>query len=862
MAKRRARRPSPPKAAPVGRAAPEVMDMLDAAEAEASPEPEAPMAAAQPAKRPKAKPRKPPRDLGFNKRNEGKKKEQPAREKRMEPDEAPMGGDRAMPKEEEAAERGPMRVMAENQGVMAAVMADDEDAFRRKNVVGGLLKDAKEQDKAKIAGPVFAPVRVFKLPVYKPEYSGPRVDFRETIFWAPAVRTDEKGLASVTFPTSDAITSFRVTVEGAGARYVGHQEAVFKSSLPFSMNAKLPLAVSEGDLIELPVTLTNEVERALPFKINTHFADGLRLQEGPKRAPESLNPKQRESLYYGLKVDAQRGDLKITVDAEAGGLKDKFTRTLSVEPLGFPQKIDASGTLVTEETRKLLVADPLGGTLDAEIRFYASPTGTLLGGVEGLIREPHGCFEQTSATHYPNVMVMQYLATQKERDPQLVKRINGLLDRGYKRLVSFETKKKGYEWFGRAPGHEALTAYGLLEFSDMRGIYAVDEAMMKRTVAWLKKREDGKGGFKRNSNALDSFGRASADTTDAYVRWAIAEAGLGAEFTKAMDAQVKLASSTQDPYLLALAANTLNRLPSHRALGKEAAARLLKLQGKDGAWDKARESITRSGGSNLKIETTALAMLALMGAEIGHAEVQAAVKWLRERRSGFGQWGATQATVLALKAMTVYNIKMSTTQKAGAVTLLVNGTEVSTQRYEAGAKEPVHFQGFGKYLKAGENTITLKHSHDGPLPYSLAVTYRSLKPASAEDGAVEIATALEREGVKMGETVRLWATVTNRTQRDQPMTLVRVGLPGGLSFQNWQLKDLKERKQIAFFETKPREVILYLDGLRAGEIKKIPLDLEARVPGVYTGPASSGYLYYTNDKRRWAPGLKVKIDRG
>jgi hypothetical protein len=32
---------------------------------------------------------------------------------------------------------------------------------------------------------------------------------------------------------------------------------------------------------------------------------------------------------------------------------------------------------------------------------------------------------------------------------------------GYKKLSSFETNSKGFEWFGTAPGHETLTAYGL-----------------------------------------------------------------------------------------------------------------------------------------------------------------------------------------------------------------------------------------------------------------------------------------------------------------------------------------------------------------------------------------------------------------
>jgi hypothetical protein len=113
--------------------------------------------------------------------------------------------------------------------------------------------------------------------------------------------------------------------------------------------------------------------------------------------------------------------------------------------------------------------------------------------------------------------------------------------------------------------------------------------------------------------------------------------------------------------------------------------------------------------------------------------------------------------------------------------------------------------------------------------------------------------------VKMGETVRLDAVVTNRTTVGQPMTLARLGLPGGLTFQNWQLKELREKGQFAFFETRAREVILYFRDMKPGEVKKLSLDLVATVPGSYTGPASSAYLYYNDTDKSWVAPVSVKI---
>ena len=42
------------------------------------------------------------------------------------------------------------------------------------------------------------------------------------------------------------------------------------------------------------------------------------------------------------------------------------------------------------------------------------------------------------------------------------------LEDGYKKLLTYESTNGGYEWFGNNPGHEALTAYGLMQFTEMK----------------------------------------------------------------------------------------------------------------------------------------------------------------------------------------------------------------------------------------------------------------------------------------------------------------------------------------------------------------------------------------------------------
>ncbi|MBK7002941.1 MAG: hypothetical protein IPH35_24320 [Rhodoferax sp.] len=763
----------------------------------------------------------------------------------------------------QAEERGQLLAAPELKKAIAADVAQDDPLVRNEIVMDKDFSRAA----AKMQVPLpqeqaWATVRVFPIPAFNPSYAGPRDDYRETVFWAPSVKTDVRGRANVKFVLSDAVTSFRVLSEGVGGGAAGHTETVFKSALPFSLSAKLPLEVSAGDKPLIPVTLTNESDGTLDVALDSSFGSLIKSSGNPGQGG-TLGAGQRKSFFMALDVTGTRGQSEVKLAAKANGLRDEVLRSIAVAPLGFPQLFEKSGQIKTEVSHELDLRAANPGSVQASIRVYTSPLSTMVSGLEGMLREPNGCFEQTSSTNYPNVMIMQYLKQHDVADPALLERTNKLLDSGYKKLSGFESPKKGYEWFGGDPGHEALTAYGLLEFADMKDVYGtVDTAMLARTAAWLKSRRDGSGGYLRDAKALDSFGRAAPEVTDAYITWALVsagETGLDMEIAKSS----KLAESTSDAYQLALVAGTLLERgagsSTHSKAALAAASKLVAMQDSNGAWTRADHSITRSGGGNLHIETTSLAVLALLKAPGQLESARKGIAWLQANRSGFGQWGATQATVLALKAMIAFDNAIRVAPSAGTVTLLIDGVVVREQRYESGQREPILFADFDERLTTGQHRITLRSKEGNPLPYSLAVEYRSTQPASSNAAVVKLDASLSKADVKMGETVHLNAVVTNKTTSGQPMTLARLGLPGGLTFQNWQLKELRDKGQIAFFETRAREVILYFRDMKPAEVKKLGLDLVATVPGNYTGPASSAYLYYNDSDKSWAAPLEIKI---
>ncbi|MGE0546205.1 MAG: alpha-2-macroglobulin family protein [Kofleriaceae bacterium] len=713
----------------------------------------------------------------------------------------------------------------------------------------------------------WAPVRVFPVPQYVKGYDGPRTDFRETIYWNPSVETNDRGEAEVAFVMSDAVTAFRATAEGfSTAGLPGAGQLSVQSKLPLTLDAHLPVEVTAGDKIRLPVSLTNETDQALEANLAAQFGSAFKLSSKAGDGKLRLAAGEKRSVMFDLDVVATSGTADVALALTTRGLKDELKKTIRVVPRGFPFELSASGTAKRDgqARHQLDLAGALPGSIRATVTMYPSPVAAMTKGMEGMIREPGGCFEQTSSTNYPNIMILGYLNSTESADAALVSKTQGVLDRGYKLLTGYETKQRGYEWFGQTPGHEALTAYGLMEFADMAKVYDVDHKMVERTADWLMSRRDRKGGFSRSQTALDTFGRASEPTTNAYIMWALAEAKRSNGLDVELAAQRTLGGSTKDPYLLALATNT-NLLAAPNAAETAAMVRRLAgMQAKDGSFPGAKESITMSGGESLDIETTALSLLALIKASSNNeydTQIRPAVEWLNARRGGYGQWGNTQATILGLKALTAYSEHARQIQAPGAATVFVNGKPAGTLEFDKGRKDALVWDDLASFLVPGNNVVEIKLDSAASLPYSIAIEYRSARPQSSPDAKVAITTKLLRTQSRMGEGVTLRAHIENKTADGIPMTLARVGIPGGMVFQTWQLKELRDKGVIDFYETRPREVILYWRALAPSAKKHVDLNLLSSVPGTYEAPASSAYLYYTAEDRAWTAPVSLTIDR-
>ncbi len=125
--------------------------------------------------------------------------------------------------------------------------------------------------------------------------------------------------------------------------------------------------------------------------------------------------------------------------------------------------------------------------MQALVKIYPSGFSQLVEGLDNIFRMPYGCFEQTSSTTYPNILALDYLRKTQRSAPKLEAKARQYIHLGYQRLVGFEVSGGGFDWFGRPPANRTLTAYGLMEFTDMARVHEVDPQLIARTRRWLLK---------------------------------------------------------------------------------------------------------------------------------------------------------------------------------------------------------------------------------------------------------------------------------------------------------------------------------------------------------------------------------------
>lgn len=699
----------------------------------------------------------------------------------------------------------------------------------------------------------FYRAREFYAPVLAP--NDPARDTRTTLYWNPIVTTDIEGKASVVFHTADAISNYRVTLEGVGEKgQVGHGERLFYTEKPLSIDVKTPPFVVSGDTLRLQIAVHNKSNYLesgnISVRVPAHFTRLSASEILPVSVAAKSSAVYESAWLIGKMQGTNKDELVEITFLNPNGMREVFRSEIQTIHHGYPVRETTAGR--KEPTLfDIQLLNPIKGSVNLAITAYPSTLDEVLTGMDRMLRQPSGCFEQTSSCNYPNLLVLDLLKSAGRIEPTIEAQARNFLDIGYKRLLGFEVKSGGFDWYGNAPGHAGLTAYGILQFCDMKKVYPVDQCLIDRSVAWLKTRRDGSGGWKPNDNA-HTWG--DPDVQNAYICWALCEAGYGADFLPEINAAYQHAKTSDDLYQIALMANTLQLIKDPRA--EEFIEILEAREESNGSWMGKKYSFTFSSGPQLRTETTALAVLALLKAGKSTSK---SIEFISSCKNPYG-YGNTQTTILVLKALVAYTANSSRLPGDGTMFVQVDGKIVSELPFSAKKMGRIAVPNLSPYFTQNNPQVKVFFEPAASaVPYDVDLSYDSYGPSDAAACPLKFSTNIAKTLVKTGETNRFSATISNTSSDPVASPMMVLGIPAGLSLQPWQLKQIMDQKGCDFYEIWDNMVVFHFRQLLPGEERKIDLDLKADIAGTFEAPASQAFLYYSNDQRVWSKPENVRV---
>lgn len=456
--------------------------------------------------------------------------------------------------------------------------------------------------------------------------------------------------------------------------------------------------------------------------------------------------------------------------------------------------------------------------------------------------------------------MLDYLKSTNQSTPELEMKAEEYINLGYQRLVVFEVDGGGFSLYGDPPAVLFLSAYGLMEISDMAKVYPVDEAMIERTTRWLVGQQAGDGSW----SSPDYRVAGQQLSTTAYVTWALAESGVADEaaVAKGITYLKEHYPEVKDGYVLALVANAMVAWDPNDSFTEKVLDDLVSQAVEDDGsvyWESGVESFMGAKSQMGSIETTAMAAYALLKADAHPDVANKALTYLVRNKDSFGTWSTTQATILSLKAL-IESAKAGEPTEDVTVRVSLNGEEADPIQVTPENFDVVQLVSFSDKAMEGDNTVRIEVEGKGNLMYQVTARYYvpwELVPPEERE-AMTIDVRYDRSDLQVDDTVRVDVTAKLNIEGMAKMVVLDLGIPPGFEVQAEDLsarvqQDLQKGEEypgatVKRFDLTGRQIIVYLENLSYGEPISFHYGLRAKYPLRVKTPASTAYDYYNPEQ--------------
>ncbi len=682
--------------------------------------------------------------------------------------------------------------------------------------------------------------------------------FPETMYWNPALITDEQGRAQLTVPMADSITTWRLSLLANSTKgQLGSTTTPLKVFQDFFVDIDLPVSLTQHDRVDVPVAIYNYLPTPQQVTLTLKQEPWFALQGKPVQTVQ-VGANSISVVYYPLTANAI-GKHSLEVTAKGSKLSDAMRREIAVTPDGKLLETTINARLEGRTEKSVtFAANSLPDASSLYVKLYPGAFSQVVEGLDGVLRMPNGCFEQTSSTTYPNLLVLDYLKKTKRINPELQLKAEGYVNIGYQRLVTFECKSGGFSWFGNEPAHQILTAYGLLEFSDMAKVHDVDPNVIARTQQWLAGKQQADGSWEEKTQGIAEGiinRQTGALRTTAYIAWALAESGYngpqlatGVAFVKAHIDEAK------DPYTLAVILNLLTKLERDSDTTAKVANSLIELAkttDKDAYWQTDTQTFTGAKERGADLETTGLAAYGLCKWGRNAGFTNKVLTHLVQSKDSFGTWESTQGTVWSMKSL-LFASQNGVGSGKGKVTILANGQKAGSFTITPEDSDVMRQISLAEHLKADTNAITLEYEGDGSMLYQIVgrcyVPWSQTGQPQAGQEPMSIKVAYDKTTLAQDDTATVTVSIHNNTSATAEMPLIDLGIPPGFIVNPEKLDDAVTAKTISKYTVAARQIIVYMEKLEPNQTVTLTYQIKAKYPIKARTPLSRVYPYYNPEK--------------
>ena len=319
-----------------------------------------------------------------------------------------------------------------------------------------------------------------------------RSDFNPLAVFAPAVRTDENGQATIDFKLPDNLTRYRVMVVAvAEGKYFGMGEANMTARLPLMVRPSAPRFLNFGDKFELPVVVQNQTNEPLEVDVAVRAGNLTLPENNGQRVTIPAN--DRVEVRFPATTD-RAGTVRLQIAATAGDYADAATVELPVYTPATTEAFAVYG-VVDEGAIAQPVASPpnvfpqFGGL---EINTSSTALQALTDAVLYLSTYRFECTEQLASRILGIAALRDVLSAFEAEGLPTPEELNAAVQRDIERLQALQNDDGGWPVWER--GDESVPYYSIhiahaLQMARMKD-YLVPEEMMVRALDHLRNIEN------------------------------------------------------------------------------------------------------------------------------------------------------------------------------------------------------------------------------------------------------------------------------------------------------------------------------------------------------------------------------------